>query len=91
MGIADIYRFFQLIWVVGIMRPWRRHFWRLLFRTLRRSPHNLRRAMVQAAVGEHMIQYTHRDMLPRLAQAVEDVRAERARAKQAMPPIAMSA
>ena len=91
VGIADIYRFFQLIWVVGIMRPWRRHFWRLLFRTLRRSPHNLRRAMVQAAVGEHMIQYTHRDMLPRLAQAVEDVRAERARAKQAMPPIAMSA
>ncbi len=75
--IRDILRLVKVMVVLGVVRPWRRHFWRLLYRTLRKAPHNFRRAMVHAVLGEHMIRYTHEHVLPRIEQAVAEVRAER--------------
>ena len=89
--LLDVLRLFQVIWVIGVTRPWRRHFWRLLYRTLRKGRHNLRRAMVHAALGEHMIQYTRNDMLPRLELAVEQVRAERVRVEMPLLEVALGA
>ncbi|TNF34194.1 MAG: DUF4070 domain-containing protein [Deltaproteobacteria bacterium] len=75
---SDVMRLFKVMWLVGVVRPRRRHFWRLLFKTLRKARHNLRRAVVLAVMGEHMIRYTEEHVLPRLAVAVETIRAERA-------------
>jgi hypothetical protein len=51
---------------IGVLAPHRRHFWRLLFRTARRSPQIFSRAVALAIKGEHLIRYTREDVLPRL-------------------------
>jgi len=76
--LRDIARLAQVMWVLGVVRPRRRNFWRLLFTTLRHARHNLRRAVVLAVMGEHMIRYTREDVLPRLAEALAEIQAERA-------------
>ncbi len=63
---------------IGILSPRRRHFWRLLARTARRTPRNLVRAVTHAIMGEHMIRYTDEELLPRIRRAQAAVRAERA-------------
>jgi radical SAM superfamily enzyme YgiQ (UPF0313 family) len=83
--LRDLLRLVRVIGVLGVVRPYRRHFWRLLLRTLIKAPHNLRRAMVLAVLGEHMIRYTQEDVLPRLEQAVAEVRRERARRTEESP------
>jgi len=52
-------------WRLGVLSPRRRHFWRLLRRSLRR-PHTFARAVAMAVQGEHMIRYTEEDVAPRL-------------------------
>jgi len=99
--LRDLAQLVKVAWLVGVVRPRRRHFWKLLFKTLRKARHNLRRAVVLAVMGEHMIRYTQEDVLPRLARALEDVRAERtvgeairlvpAQAKRRAPPARIGA
>lgn len=73
----DLVQLAGIVWALGVRRPWRRHFWRLLFVTLRHAPHNVRRAMVHAVLGEHMIRYTTEHVAPRIASALAELRAER--------------
>lgn len=75
---GDLVKLLKVMWVIGVVRPRRRHFWKLLFKTLRKARHNLRRAVVLTVMGEHMIRYTEEHVLPRLAESVAEIRAERA-------------
>jgi len=75
--LADLWKLLKVLFVLGVVRSWRGHFWRLLWKTTRKSPHNLRRAVVLAAMGDHMIRYTKEDVLPRLDEALTDIEAER--------------
>ena len=54
------------LWGVGLVGRRRRHFWRLLGRSLRRGPAGLPRAVALAVFGEHMVRYTQEVALPRL-------------------------
>ncbi|MBW2688059.1 MAG: DUF4070 domain-containing protein, partial [Deltaproteobacteria bacterium] len=51
----------------------RKRYWRLLVRAFRRTPRFVPWAIVKGIMGEHMIQYTLRDVLPRLERAIEDL------------------
>ena len=60
----------RTIFTVGLRRPYRRHFWRLLASALRHAPHHLAWAVGHAVMGEHLIRYTREDVLPRLRESV---------------------
>jgi radical SAM superfamily enzyme YgiQ (UPF0313 family) len=77
--LRDLRQLAKVLLVLGVVRPSRRHFWRLLRRTAVAAPHNLRRAIVHAVMGDHMIRYTREDVLPRLAEALAELRLERRR------------
>ena len=68
------------IWRQGVMGTYRRSYWRFLGRTLRHTPKRLARAIALACAGEHMIRYTEEAVLPRLTDAIEEVRQEDAEA-----------
>lgn len=59
--------------------PRGRHFFSLAFETLRRRPAQLEWVVVKAILGEHLIRYTHEEVLPRLREAIAEVRRERER------------
>jgi radical SAM superfamily enzyme YgiQ (UPF0313 family) len=61
---------------VGIARPYRRHFWRLALRSLRRSPHTFSWVIVRALTGEHLIHYTRDTLLRRLEQSLRQLERE---------------
>ena len=71
------------VWRQGVTGNYRRAYWRFLGQVLRRTPRRIARAVALAIAGEHMIRYTAEDVLPRLASAIEQVRAEEAAAKAA--------
>jgi len=58
---------------VGLIGSGRKRYWRLLVRAFRRTPRFVPWAIVKGIMGEHMIQYTLRDVLPRLERAIEDL------------------
>jgi hypothetical protein len=58
--------FLRSLWGVGVVGRRRRHFWRLLGRSLRRGSAGLPRAVALAVFGEHMVRYTQEVALPRL-------------------------
>jgi radical SAM superfamily enzyme YgiQ (UPF0313 family) len=60
----------RTLFTVGLRRPYRRHFWRLLACALRHAPHQLAWAVGHAVMGEHLIRYTREDVLPRLRESV---------------------
>ena len=62
----------------GVLGSYRRVYWRFLWRVLRKTPRRLPRAFSLAIAGEHLIHYTEEDVLPRLAQAIAQARAESA-------------
>jgi hypothetical protein len=61
---------------------YRKAYWRFLGQTLRHTPGRLARAIALAVAGEHMIRYTEEAVLPRLTDAIEEVRQEDAEAAQ---------
>jgi radical SAM superfamily enzyme YgiQ (UPF0313 family) len=61
---------------LGILGSRRAFFWRLVARALPRGVHAVRTAIACAVRGEHMIRYTRESVLPRLATALERIRAE---------------
>lgn len=65
------------IWRQGIRGSYRRAYWRFMGKVLRRAPKRIARAVALAIAGEHMIRYTRESVLPRLAQAIEQVRVEK--------------
>jgi radical SAM superfamily enzyme YgiQ (UPF0313 family) len=79
LSLRDVAMFIRILVGLGLRSPRRRHFWRLLFKAARR-PQAFAKAMSIAVAGEHMIRYTHEDVLPRIDRALADLAAERRRA-----------
>ena len=75
-GHADLGHFWRSIVQIGFQSPRRKHFWRLL--SSARSFQTLRRAVVQAIQGEHLIRYTEEQVLPRLDRALAALAREQA-------------
>ena len=76
-AVADALAFLRAVVRVGVLGRHRRHFWRLVRRGLRRGFAGLRKAIVLAVKGEHMIGYTASDVVPRIELALEEVARER--------------
>lgn len=66
----------RIIVRIGILSPRRRHFWRLVWRTVRHHRQNFAWMLSRAIVGEHMIRYTAEDVLPLIREGLVDARAE---------------
>jgi radical SAM superfamily enzyme YgiQ (UPF0313 family) len=64
------------VWRQGVTGNYRGAYWRFLGRALLRAPRRIARAIALAIAGEHMIRYTQESVLPRLADAVAEVRRE---------------
>jgi radical SAM superfamily enzyme YgiQ (UPF0313 family) len=69
--------FARTIWRLGVKSPRRRLFWSLVGMALRRSLRHMPWAVEKAIQGEHFLRYTAEDVMPRLREAIADVRAER--------------
>jgi radical SAM superfamily enzyme YgiQ (UPF0313 family) len=67
----------------GVLGKYKRTYWRFLWRVLRKTPRRLPRAISLTIAGEHMIRYTADDVIPRLAQAIEQASAESGKARVA--------
>jgi radical SAM superfamily enzyme YgiQ (UPF0313 family) len=76
-AVGDALAFLRAVARVGVLGRHRRHFWRLLRRGLRRGLAGLRKAVVLAVKGEHMIGYTEADVVPRIERALGEVARER--------------
>jgi radical SAM superfamily enzyme YgiQ (UPF0313 family) len=70
------------IWHQGVRGSYRRAYWRFLSRVVRRTPQRIARAVSLAIAGEHMIRYTRESVLPRLTNAIEEVRLENLAARR---------
>ena len=64
------------LWCQGVRGNYRWAYWRFLGQTLRHAPKRLARAIALAIAGEHMIRYTAEAVLPKLADAIQEVRQE---------------
>ncbi|HVI92823.1 MAG TPA: B12-binding domain-containing radical SAM protein [Anaeromyxobacter sp.] len=67
----------RVVWRIGIRGARRRWFWRLVAQALRRGLPAVPRAVTFAVLGEHLVQYTAEDVLPRLDRRLEELRASR--------------
>ena len=67
-------------WRLGVRAPYRGAFWRFIRDVVRRTPHLVARGIAQAVNGEHVIRFTHDDVMPRLAWARANPRQAYARA-----------
>jgi hypothetical protein len=67
----------RAVWGIGVRGPRRRWFWRLVAQALRRGLAYVPRAVTFAVLGEHMIEYTAEDVLPRLDRCLAQLRATR--------------
>jgi len=81
-GLAALGR---AMWTVGVRSPRRWRFWRLLARTLIRSPRRFARAVALAIQGEHLVRYTSEEMVPRLDRALALLEQRRGDAPAATP------
>lgn len=57
----------RVIWRMGIVAPYRGAFWRFIGKALWRAPQLMSRSVSQAVNAEHVIRFTHEDVMPRLA------------------------
>ena len=62
---------------IGIGSRRRGEFWKLIVHAARRAPHTIPWVFGHAVQGEHMIRYTQESVLPELADALADIRAEK--------------
>ena len=76
-ALADALALVRAVVRVGMLGRHRRQFWRLVRRGLRRGFAGLRKAVVLAVKGEHMIGYPASDVVPRIARALEEIARER--------------
>jgi len=76
---------------IGIRSPRRWHFWRLLWRSLRRAPHTIPWVIAHAIMGEHLIRYTDERVIPRIHLALDEVRQERNQLRRPLGPLPQGA
>lgn len=75
----------RAVWRIGILGERRRGFWRLLRQGLRIGGlAALSKAVTLAVLGEHLVRYTHEEVLPRLDARLREIRGERAGAAEAL-------
>lgn len=77
IGLREVVIALRTSFVVGLLSPWRRHYWRALWRTLLHAPHALAFVVEKAIQGQHMIRYTRERVLPRIERALVDLAGER--------------
>lgn len=63
----------RALWQLGIAGPRRAIFWRLLVTAVRRSPAFTSWAIEKAIQGEHLIRYTHEQVVPRIHAAAAEL------------------
>jgi radical SAM superfamily enzyme YgiQ (UPF0313 family) len=73
INVSDLLTVLRTSWKVGLIGSGRKRYWRLLVRAFRRTPRFVPWAVAKGIMGEHMIRYTLRDVLPRLERAIEDL------------------
>jgi radical SAM superfamily enzyme YgiQ (UPF0313 family) len=74
--LDDVMVALRSVYRLGILGSRRSLFWKLVARAVPRGVHAVRTAIACAVRGEHMIRYTEKVVLPRLAAALEQVRIE---------------
>ena len=62
------------MWRQGLRGTYRAAYWRFLARAVLAAPRHIAEAMSLAIHAEHMIRYTHEEVLPRLAQPAAPAR-----------------
>jgi radical SAM superfamily enzyme YgiQ (UPF0313 family) len=72
---GEIGALLRTIWHVGVLSPRRRHFWRLMFKAFSRGRSHIHRTVAHAVIGEHLIRYTRRHLVPRMRRALAELRA----------------
>jgi radical SAM superfamily enzyme YgiQ (UPF0313 family) len=72
---GEIGALLRTIWHVGVLSPRRRHFWRLMFKAFSRGRSHIHRSVAHAVIGEHLIRYTRRHLVPRMKRALAELRA----------------
>jgi radical SAM superfamily enzyme YgiQ (UPF0313 family) len=63
----------RTLYAIGLKSPYRRLFWRLLGKAVRHAPHHFAWVIGHAVMGEHLIRYTHEDVVPQLTSVVQQV------------------
>jgi hypothetical protein len=81
VGLQQIAILLRAMWRIGVRSPRRWRFWRLLARALRR-PHTFPWAVGHTLQGEHMIRYAQEDVLPRIREALAELRAAQREGEQ---------
>lgn len=74
--LDDVQVALRSILQLGVLGSRRALFWKLVARAIPRGVHAVRTAIACAVRGEHMIRYTQEVVSPRLAAALEQVKAE---------------
>ncbi|MFO0633631.1 MAG: B12-binding domain-containing radical SAM protein [Nannocystaceae bacterium] len=74
------------LWHLGVKSPRRRILWTLLAKVVQRSPGHVAWAFEKAIQGEHFLRYTEQDVLPMVARALAELRAERSSEPVAVKP-----
>jgi hypothetical protein len=77
----------RAVWGIGIAGPRRRHFWRLVARSLRGGVPAFTRAVTLAVLGEHLVRYTDEVVLPRLDGALSRMEPEAEAERAAAVPV----
>ena len=72
LSVDALLMFVRILIGVGVLSPRRFRFWRLFFKSITR-PYAFSKAMSMAVQGEHLIRYTHEDVLPRIDQALAEI------------------
>jgi hypothetical protein len=70
----DVFIAIDAVVRLGMLGKRRREFWRLVGRGMKRGLGPTKTAISCAIQGEHMIRYTEEDVLPRIAEALAEVR-----------------
>jgi radical SAM superfamily enzyme YgiQ (UPF0313 family) len=77
----------RAFWSLGVLGPRRRWFWTLVLAAIRRGTGTFARAVTFAILGEHLVRYTHEEVLPRLDAVLAEIRgAPSLPARQAAAP-----
>jgi len=69
---------------IGVFSRSRRHFWSLVFLSLRSKGRQIPWVISQAIKGEHLIRYTRKELLPRIRRTIVELQAAPSRASLAV-------